>query len=190
MKSLNPNIFPKGGYFFRDSDGAKIFADSWPGVIRRVEAYRKRAGYPPGNPTDEVIAQVCARDGTVCVETTEAYASQLRKTSLKGRVLQYLNRLRQNKTKEPPAFVDESEARRRAAVCAKCPKNTALPGGCASCKAAVTEMRKDLLGPKFIDGRLEACIILGEDLPVSSHLDQQTVIPEELPGDCWRKRVL
>ena len=187
MKTLNPNVYPKGGHLFRESDGAKIYGSSWPGVIQHVIAYRKRAGYPPGDPSVEVITQACQRDPTLCQEVSSAYHEQLRATSLKTRVLQWMNKVRADKEK---AFVDEGLARERAAICAKCKNNTPLPGGCASCKAAVKELRKELVGSRFVDGRLEACMVTGEDLPTSANLEQQAIQSDELPAQCWRKRTL
>jgi hypothetical protein len=190
MRSVNPNMYPKGGYYFIESDGARIFGDTWPGVIRRVAAYRRRAGHPEGNPNADVINQACQRDPTICVETNQAYAAKLSESSLKSRVLAWLSGIRARREKELLPFSVEQDSRNRAAVCAQCSKNTPLPGGCATCKAVVTELEKDLLGRRFIDGRLNACIVLGEDLPVSVHLEQTTVDNAELPPNCWRKRTL
>jgi hypothetical protein len=185
MKTLNPNVYPHGGYYFLDSDGARLFGQTWQGVIARVIAYRKRAGLPPGDPPNEVVAQACQRNPVLCRDDNGLTAVQTKKASLKTRVIQWLNKLKADKWNQ---FVDTQLARDRAQVCAGCPKNTSLPGGCASCKAAVKVLREEIIQKRFQDGRLHACEVLGEDLPTTVHLESQTVDNPELPGCCWRRR--
>lgn len=188
MKRLNPNMFPKDGFFFKEKDGAKIFADSWAGVVKRVIRYRQRAGYEPGNAEEEVNAQACARNPVLCNDDPAGHAAQLQRAPLKSRVLTWLNGLQ--KIKNQIQFVDEQLARERAAICASCSHNKGLPDGCASCKAAIKILREDSIGRRFQDGRLQACEILGEDLPASVHVENQALDNTGLPGHCWRKRKL
>lgn len=189
MRSINPNVFPKdtAGYVFIESDGARLFADGWAGVIARVKMYRKRAGLPPGNPEEEVKAQACARNPTICRESGPADLTKARNVPLKSRVIAWLNKLRADRGR---SFVDEETRRARAGICAKCPKNTALPSGCATCKAALSALRKEVIGDRFVDGRLAACDVLGEDLAASTNIELQAEPNPELPGDCWRQRTL
>ncbi len=189
MRTVNPNIFPKTeGYVFTESDGARIFGGNWEGVIARVTVYRRRAGYPPGNPRVEVMAQACAKNPGACIEDNAAeHAAQLRKTPLRARVLTWLNAQRGRKDRQ---LVEDGLARSRAGICAKCPKNQPMAGGCASCAAALKELRSEILDRRLIDGRLNGCDVLGEDLPTAIHLELQTVENSELPGECWRKRTL
>jgi hypothetical protein len=184
MKTLNPNIYPKGGFSFKESDGATIHGDSWNGVVARVVWYRKNAKYPPGNPVEEVMMQACQRTPALCHENNDSYLTQ--KASLKSRVLTYLNGWRANKDKQ---FVSAETARARANVCAQCPLNRSIPDGCASCMEAVRLLRTAVIGRRFVDGRLTACEALGEDLPTSVHLESQTV-DDALPAPCWRRRSL
>jgi hypothetical protein len=188
MRSLNPNVYPKEGYFFQDKDGAKIFGQTWNGVIARVVAYRKRANYEPGNPAEEVVAQACARNPVLCVEDNGTNKEMLRRAPLKSRVLTWLNKLRGNKN--VISYVDDALARERQRVCASCPSNTPLPGGCASCAAAVKELRKEVLGSRFSDQRMSACEILGEDVAVTTRIEITALDNGELPAACWRKRSL
>lgn len=190
MRSLNPNLHSKRGFMFQDSDGAKINGDTWAGVIRRVENYRKRAKLPPGNPTEEVINQACSHEPVLCVEQDPRNLLALKKASLKSRVLAWLAGWRAKKATEQLPFVPNHLAHSRTAVCAGCPMNQALPDGCASCKAVVKATRDEIIPGRFQDGRLNACMVLGEDLPTSVHLDLVTVDNGELPGHCWRRRTL
>jgi hypothetical protein len=185
--NLNNNIFPKTGFLFKDADGVKHVADSWTGVVARVKAYRKRRGVAEGNVEAEVVAQACAREPIICQQSGEAHALAVKKTTLKSRIISWLTAVRTNTDKRT---VEESLARQRADICARCPKQEHLPGGCASCTNAVMALRKEILGNRFIDGRLHECSVLGEDNPVTVHIDMIAVDNPELPGHCWRKRTL
>jgi len=188
MRTLNRNLYPRDGYFFKESDGARIGADSWPGVVKRVIAYRQRAGLPLGNPEQEVTEQACSRSPSLCVEVDPATLVQRKIVSLKGRLLAWLAAIRAKRSKEGKLdFVDEGMAKRRADYCAGCPNNTPLPGGCGSCVAALKEIRRDILASRKQDGRIQGCAHLGEDTVVSCHLDLVRVDDPTLPGHCWRK---
>lgn len=184
-QSLNNNIYPKGGYQFKDSDGTVIHADSWAGVIKRVALYRKRAGYPPGNPQEEVVAQACAKNPVICNQDPASHKAALNRQPLKGRVLMWLNGLRADQGRQ---FVDEAVTRQRALICAGCPHNKEAGGGCASCRAAIKLLREEVIGRRFQDGRINACDVLGEDLPSSTNLEVQAVENADLPAYCWRRR--
>jgi hypothetical protein len=190
MKAMNPNVFPKGGRYFKESDGVTIVGDTWEGIIARVVAYRKRAGLPVGNPKEEVITQACARDPVLCTEERPEYKAQVAIVSLKTKILKWLVFVQGEKDRNALTFVDPVHARNRAEVCAQCPKNQAIPDGCASCKAALTESRRKILGNRPIDARVNECIVMEEDIPVTSNIDMQTVDRPGLPDYCWRRRSL
>jgi len=188
VKTIDPNLYPRDGFFFKESDGSRIGADSWSGVVKRVSAYRKRAGLAAGDPLREVTEQACSRSPVLCVETDAATINQRRIVSLKGRLLKWLAGVRAKRSSEGKLdFVDGDLAKRRADYCAGCPHNTPLPGGCGSCVAALKELRKDILGGRLQDGRVQGCNQLGEDAVVSAHLDLDRVDNPELPAFCWRK---
>jgi hypothetical protein len=187
---INPNLFPAGGFWFQDADGAKIFADTWAGVVARVIAYRARANYPPGNPEAEVTAQACKRNPGLCQETDATYQAQLAKSSLKTRVLMWLSLLVQSKSSTPIEFVPESEARERARSCAGCPFNLGLSEGCSSCRMALEEARRAIIGGRAWDARLSQCALLGEDLNTSVWMERQRLADDRLPGHCWMKRTV
>lgn len=187
MKAVNPNLFPRDGYFFKDADGLSIRGDSWAGVIKRVQNYRRRAGHPPGNPEAEVMAQACSRNPGLCTEESTAYRIKLNEATLKGRVLGWLSRIIALPDKK---FVFEHDARNRTGICATCSFNQGLPKGCSSCRAAVNESRKTIIGGRPQDARVEACAILGEDLNAASWIEQIADGNPDLPFHCWRKRTL
>jgi hypothetical protein len=140
-----------------------------------------------GDVSAEVIAQACRANPGLCRNEDGVYSAALQKATLKTRVLKWLSVLREVTRTQPLVFVPEAERKQRAGVCAACSLNQELPGGCSSCVKALNELRKATMGPRFIDARLNACGILGEDLPTSVHIEQVRVTKGELPAHCWRK---
>lgn len=187
MKVVNPNLYPKDGFFFTDSDGLTIRGDTWPGVIKRVQNYRRRAGHPPGNAEAEVMAQACSRNPGLCTEESAAYRIKLNEATLKVRVLGWISRILALPEKR---FVFEQDAKNRTSVCATCQFNQSLPKGCSSCRAAIEESRKNIIGGRPQDARVESCAILGEDLNAAAWIEQVADGNPELPPHCWRKRTL
>lgn len=190
MRKINPNIYPKDGYSFTDGDGTKHVADTWAGVIKRVIRYRRRQGRPEGNVMEEVISQACQRNPGLCSEETEAYRAQIKRVSLKSSILIWLNRIRKRMEKEPLTFVSAELRAARVDVCSRCPKNTGLPEGCGSCRAALKALMESIIGSRPGDSRVNACGVLGEYIPVSAWIESPTIPQPNLPGECWRKRTL
>lgn len=183
MRIVNPNLYPKDGFCFKESDGTMIRGGTWAGVIARTRVYRKRAGLPPGDPEAEVYAQACAKNPGLCVNGDPPKKS----IPIKTRVLMWLNGMRQQKGVE---FVSDSVSSRRATICARCPNNKEHTGGCSTCRAALKELREAVVKGRALDGRLHGCEVLGEDVAVSIYLELQTVDDGSLPAECWRKRTL
>ena len=188
MKQINPNIYPHGGYSFKDEDGSKHVADSWAGVEKRVAAYRKRQGKPFDRVHEEVIAQACSRTPVLCVEDNGVTQAKQREVSLKTRVLTWLGRLRGEN--EGLRYVDAGMHAARTDVCIRCPRDKSLPEGCSSCRSALNALREEIVGKRGTDSRIVACPVLGEYLPVSTWLDSQAVDNSGFPAECWRKRTI
>lgn len=190
MKRLNPNIYPKDGHSFKDKDGVQHRADSWPGVIARVVKYRQRAGQPIGDPVREVTEQACSRYPLLCNDSSVSQEQALKKASLKSRVLNWMGLARKHKAEQRIEYVDAATAAARAQICATCSLNASLSEGCASCRQTLEEMRKEVLGRRTLDRRLNGCLVLGEDLQTAAHLERPATDNAELPGNCWRKITL
>lgn len=191
MLRIRVNIFPKGGYRFRESDGTIIVGDSWRGVTVRVAAYRKRNKIPAGDPAREINDQKCQSDPSACFRADDGVnAAAIKVTNLKSRVLQWFSGIRKVGKRGITDFASAELAAQRANVCASCPQNQSLPQGCSSCLAAVKELRTDVIGGRAADGRLTArgCNILGAELATQCWLDLVTVENSDLPSCCWRRR--
>lgn len=187
---IRVNIYPKDGYKFTERDGTVLIDPrGWDGLIRTVSSYRRRNKLPMGDPAEEVRLQVCAANPTLCWQDDEITKQEIKRVSLKGRVLRWLSEMVRFKARQPLTFVSNDESRAREDVCQKCPNNMALQTeGCGSCRKAVEEQRKELIGSRPRYKRLNACSVLGEDLQSSVHIDSTVVDNPELPAHCWRKR--
>lgn len=187
---IRVNIFPKEGHSFTETDGTVLKANDWNSVIRAVRNYRRRNGLPAGSPADEVHEQTCAKNPSICYNhQDEITVKELKRASLKGRVLRWFSELIRNREKNPISFVSDEEARAREDVCQKCPLNTPLPSeSCGPCKKAIREQRKNLIGGRPEYRRLNTCSVLGEDLQASVHIDLPVVDSHDLPQHCWRKQ--
>lgn len=190
MRRINVNCFPKSGYFFKEADGTIIRADvGWAGVIARVKAYRRRNGLPPGDPETEVHEFACRQNPTICTEVSNEQIMTTRRVSIKGKLLAWLNKMIAHFKKEgQPTFVSAELSRERANICARCEFNTPISEGCSSCRKAMNEMRRAIIGGRDIDTRVTGCLVLNEDIPTTVWIEQQTVEHGELPAHCWRKR--
>ena len=194
MKKLNLNIPPRNGYVFRESNGVVIIGKSWNALIARVQAYRRRNKLPTGNAEKEVRSQACEANPEICSgETSEQRQVTIEQqpASIKSRVLMWFNQMRQRRSAEGAIhFVGQVERDRRVNICAACPKQTAYPTGCSSCKKVVDEFRADLTERRHIDSRLVGCSVLGIDTGAAVWIDDPTIENGDLPENCWRKRTL
>lgn len=187
MKRININLFPRSGYVFKDPTGAIIRSDrGWSDLIVRVRDYRVRNKLPIGNVDQEVHDYACQNNPAYCSEQTKFVPPPAKPITTKGRVLAWLSELRRRKT--TLEYVTPEAAQSRAGVCATCQFNKGLPTGCGSCKAAVREIRQELLGDRKYDDRLLACHAMGVDLGTAVHLDAIRIEDPQLPGFCWMKR--
>lgn len=185
MFRLRLNISPKEGYFFKESDGSVHKSTSWSGVIKKVIRYRALNHLPVGNPEAEVTAQACAHSPENCYKDDPVTRQQTKRASLKGIVLAWFSDIRKRK-KEGLLFTDGGVMTARVSICATCPHNTELPGGCSSCRRIVRELRSEVLESRGQDLRGHACAVLGTDIPTAAWLDEPPI--DSVPDWCWRKR--
>ena len=163
--------------------------------MRVVAKYRIGAKLPPGDPYREVMAQACRNNPPLCIDTPDKpkipQQTKDPRSSIKLRSLQWLGKWSKQAAKpEGVKFVKPEEAKKRAAVCAVCPRNVKLPEGCSACRQALTSLRTAIVGgARPLDDRLGGCETLGCDLPAAVHLDEVRVKEAALPKECWRKMI-
>jgi hypothetical protein len=190
MRRINRNLYPKSGYVFKDTDGTRHIGGNWAHVIGMARRYRQKLGRPVDTVEQEVNEQACRNNPELCIEESAANQAQLKKVSLKGRILLWLGARQKRKERGPLVFVPDALHAARVDVCSRCVKNTAMPDGCGSCRAALREMTSSLIGSRAVDDRVQGCLVLGEYLPVSTWIEDTAIPNPDLPWECWRKRTL
>ena len=188
MQRINPNLFPRDGYYYKERDGAPIRSTrGWKDLAARVVDYRRRNGIPAGDPMNDINEQVCQRQPNYCTDANPLVPQTPpnRPMSFKGTVLQWLT---QQRSRQDVQLVSSELAAQRANICAGCPFNQALQGGCSACKNFITEVRALILKGRNVDQRLNACSLLSADTGILTHLDDPTIENGELPRHCWKKR--
>lgn len=188
---VNPNLYPKNGYRFKERDGSRWKGRSWADVIKQVTAYRERRGEEPGDVRAEVMAQACANNPNLCVDTSPRQivtpAAGFAGT-LFQKVSNWLSHLVQRLRSKELRLVDRQEAARRAAICAQCPRQMGIPTVCGACLTQLSNFRRAILqGEAPVNAGLNGCTALGEDTQVSVHLELDPVDNDEQPASCWRR---
>lgn len=186
--TIKPQLYPPGGYNFRESDGSVHSGNSWAHLVRVVAQYRAVRRLPPGNPAKEITEAVCQANPQLCHNgpgelgggDMEAYYI---------RVAEWLARVMQKVRHASVRFVDAIKARERAEICRGCPYQKQWMKNCVSCQKSADASQKHILRGRPDAGRgLLGCEILSEDTAVSVHLDDAPKGDPRLPGHCWRKR--
>lgn len=203
----NPGLHPPLGFLFKEGDGTRFRGTSWPEVIEKVRQYREQHGKPAGDVSGDVFRQVCKNSPQYCRDES---APKVRKPSPRdvkpdgprpaahpgvaaggnvvAAVTNWIARLMNLKRKGQLGFVPVPEARRRAAICAQCPKQTSVTGSCGGCMNALRASKAIILsGQGVVEKAISGCKALGEDTSVSIHLVQGASGEGSLPANCWRK---
>lgn len=159
-------------------DGVWMAAPDKIELVKKVREYRVANNLPVGDPSQEVEDFNAAKTRTVY--------SQRIDVTLREKVVKWLESHLRLKNK----FVDEQEADRRAAICAKCPRNEIHWREGQKCRTCIENANR--AGAIILMGRkqhrpLGACDILQQQNTVAVWLEEDKVQNEELPDFCWRK---
>lgn len=186
---FNPNLYPTGGWFFKDANGVRHTASGFNALINTVTQYRHRNGFPLGDPYAEVTAQLCSRAQNFCKDSNQVAVPPGGRVPahLGQKLLDRLGALVREKRFGRIKKVPDAEAQRRAEICANCPKQTALPLTCGACITDVEKMRRGVLERDPIHQGIQACIVWQDDLQTAVHLETGGSDHSELPSFCWRR---
>lgn len=188
MSEINKNLYPPDGYVFRETDGSHHRGSNWKSLEDRVRTYREINGLPAGDVWGDIEAQICVRIPHFCRSQTKTPVRRREGSSLNGRVTGWIGRQLGTKRAGRITFASDEEARRRAAICGRCPQQQALSKTCGDCLRQVAKARAVIFGRKpLVSQNLEACGVLGEDSTLAIHINQPSADPNGLPADCWRR---
>lgn len=186
---FNPNLYPSGGWFFRDASGVKHTANGFNALVTAVVQYRQRNGFPLGDPTAEVTAQLCSRTPGYCKDSNQVAPPPGGRVPahLGQKLLDRLSALVREKRFGRIKKVSDDEAQRRANICAQCPRQTGLPLTCGACITDVEKMRRGILDREPIHQGIQVCRVWQDDLQTAVHLETGGSNHSDLPDFCWRK---
>jgi hypothetical protein len=194
MLTYNPNLYPTDGWYFMDANAtrhpASGSANGLNALVAVVTDYRKRNKIPLGDPRTEVIVQLCSRQPGFCRDSDPSVPPpKLMNSQFGQKVLEWINRMVRDKRDGKLRRVSDSEATRRAEICARCPKQVALPLTCNTCSENVAKLRKGLLDNRTpVHQGLGGCIIFDDDLQTVVHFETGTAPNVDIPNSCWRKQ--
>lgn len=202
----NPNLYPPLGYTHKEKDGTKFRGSSWPDVAAKVTAYRVQHGKPAGDVWGDIMATVCKNSPTYCRDSSKPKrVSQPRpertpdaprpavpvptgKGNIVARATNWIHSILGAKRKGGVVFVSSPEARRRASICAQCPKQASVSGSCGGCMSVLKAAKGVILaGHAPVEKPIAGCKVLGEDTSVSVFIVQGASGDPELPANCWRR---
>ena len=187
-------MVPPGGWHFPIGPGITITAGSYKELADKIFAYRLQHGIPEGNIEREIDRYVCSRWPHTCQMEPVDYgipAQPEKQADILTRVSRVTSRMIAAMPQGGYQLVNQTEAERRAEICAKCPLNTAWRGGCGSCTANIATLGVTIRkhrNTKF-DASLKACSQTAADLQMLVHLPESAlpVAPEMTPPpNCWR----
>lgn len=187
MQRFNVNLFPTGGWTFKDTDGVVLVSDTYRFLVARVVDYRRRRGAAIGDVEAEIHVQLCQKNPGRCHDEYSgpmpAPGGRKAGKSLKVRVLEWLAAL----TRHEVFHISDTEMEQRRAICRGCPHNVEIAPGCRPCAIALKGLRAKLLGHRPPPTDLNGCQILSQDLPTAVWLSDAPVDNPALPSFCWKK---
>lgn len=182
-------LYPPGGFSFTEPDGTVHASISWSLVIAKVRDYRQLAKLAPGNPEEEVFAQVCDRHPDLCGESVGKPFVHDPKVKLGLEVLGWIAGVAIVNARQAIGRVSEDEAKRRAAICRACPCNLQWQSACANCGKSLDGIAEDLArpGPEVDTSGLYGCMAHGQVNSVAVRLKLPVRDNPVAPTDCWRR---
>jgi hypothetical protein len=191
----NSSLVPPSGHHFVDhSTGApiRIEGTSREDVAQKVLQHRLTNRRPPGNPLEEYDAYVCGTWPHFCRDTDPQPIPGISnaRPHLSLRVSTWLAGFVRSAARD--VGVRQTEAERRAMICAECPRNLPYESGCGSCMDAIARLSFIWLHDRKTasDTHVKACDITGQHNRCAVHA---AVLPEltaeqraALPSNCWR----
>lgn len=193
MKQINRNLYPSGGYTFKERDGTVHIANGWGALGVKVASYRKRLGWPVGDVQADIAEQFCAIYPGACssphsMPIPERGVGTNQAMTFTQRVLHWFIHVLAQKRLNRIGRVDDATAAARAMVCQRCPKQKALSNSCGTCLRSIEQSRKALLnGAPSLHQNILPCAVTGEDPSVTVHISQEPIHHADLPANCWRR---
>lgn len=185
----NPQVRPTCGYVFTDAKGVSFTAADEDGLVAVVARYRAVSGEPPGEPRKEIQEYLCRRSPATCIGRV-APSVPVNEKQLLAHVTHFVSRL----ALKPETFqpVSDSEAARRAQICAGCSANVSWVAICQNCTVAVGPLVEKISRHVKLEPKLagRACAKAMDDLQLATRMAgiEQSRPVSKVP-ECWRSKL-
>jgi len=180
---IKPDLYPLSGYSYSDPDGVKHLANNLRGLVKSVSAYRVRVGRALGDPEQDILKQLCARQPKLCTEYVPAHdAGALTRIVASNAAFVF-----SQKTFEK---VPAAEASLRAETCLRCRSNVSWGADCPPCLKNADDMISKMLEklPKNKALKNRACLHALDDLQLAVWKTEGKPVLNPPPGsNCWRE---
>jgi hypothetical protein len=193
-----PVMVPPQGKLVYDYDGIRFEFYTREEGIDLLTKCREGNNRPIGNPAKEIDIMLA---GVVGYSSPIPITAITREPAPRDRLIDKVNSWLMNVYSggvEQLKYVNALEANRRAAICARCPKNKQWRDSCTSCNAHakraidtnVVLLSQNKRTPNH--DRLFACSVTGQENKVSvwldvKHHERRKRFLDKLPPQCWLK---
>jgi hypothetical protein len=186
---------PPGGWkYFQTQSGLEIFGGDYYDLREKVRQHRLINRYVTGPELDnEIQAQICGKlpSDARAAFCRDCVAQATTRTLSRNDIKHFLKVAKSWVVK--PSFVTQTEANRRAEICASCPRNLPI-AGCRSCQNLVN-WTIGLVGQRStpFDEKLGGCEVCGCGNQAQVHLPLEVLaqgITSEMkfPDWCWKAK--
>jgi hypothetical protein len=197
MKLKNQLLAPPGGWRYQQPETGHWMMDiTEESLLRKIAQHRANNNLPHVNPPFETIAAdvenwICEHlsleDQSNHCDGGVRYKEGVHFSEVVGFIQSNLAYFASGKKQ-----VTQTEAERRASICATCPLNVSVTG-CGACQKAIQEYREKIATVQATssDANLKACGVCGCDLKTIVHFPLETLRAKgerEFPAWCWQQR--
>ncbi len=187
------SVIPPGGFHFIDTSSGvpvRIEGDSADDVANKLLLFRTRNGLPPGNPLEEYRKWLCESWPHFCIDSSPpAVPSGSGVAHISSRVATWMADFIRNYRGSD--LVLQSEADRRAGICAECPRNVLYNAtGCGSCLESISRLSFIYRASRVTkyDDHLRACMTTAQHNGSAVWASKlPPADPSTLPSHCWRR---
>ena len=135
---------------FQDTDGSNHRSEGWRMLEGVVRSYRVRVGRDPGDVWGDIMEQACQRNSNLCQDSAphqlvQADPASTYAATIGQKVSNWVSSIMQRYQMRQTRQVSVPEAQRRAAICANCPRQIAIPSSCSTCHTQMATFRSAIL---------------------------------------------
>lgn len=159
LRILDKSVTPPGYWTYRDIDGTEHRGGDFGNLVNVVMRYRIEKGMPTVNLADEVEDGICRQKDIKCRPAETPEPNGVRRITVAD-VWRFLETI--GAWVKEGRFEEQSEAERRAEICAGCKFQTTLDASCWGC-TGIFALVHNVIGDRKtkMDDSLQNCSVCG-----------------------------